>query len=419
MTSIIAALNKKAVAVAADSAVTIGDKKVYNEGEKLFELSHYAPVGIAIYGNLELINVPIDVIIKNYANSLKNATRPTLREYVSDFFVKLKQQSYFLSEGKQKVALKNDFIIYLKANIEKVPNYSNLQPVDLKMAFEARISHICGSYNNIQVLPSLNGLAEDDFKTFNTEILDDCVAWIRNNYSFVVDKDIMASMLYNVFCKSLPITNTTGLVFLGYGENEIYPRLYNFKFRHIVNGSLAYIEDEKQKSEIGITADTSLRSFAQDEVANTIIYGVHPTVETDFYKAFDFVLGHLVQKVNDMIPQGGQKIEDDVQAILDQYKDQIKKLFVEESNKKAKEEYIKPFIDSFLHLGKLDLADFVESVVKLTEVRKNILVDEKNTVGGPIDVMLITKGDGLVWMKRKHYINPLINTPKDSILEDE
>ena len=120
-----------------------------------------------------------------------------------------------------------------------------------------------------------------------------------------------------------------------------------------------------------------------------------------------------------MIPQGGQKIEDDVQAILDQYKDQIKKLFVEESNKKAKEEYIKPFKDSFLHLGKLDLADFVESVVKLTEVRKNILVDEKNTVGGPIDVMLITKGDGLVWMKRKLYINPLINTPKDSILEDE
>ena len=41
MTSIIAALNKKAVAVAADSAVTIGDKKVYNEGEKLFELSHW------------------------------------------------------------------------------------------------------------------------------------------------------------------------------------------------------------------------------------------------------------------------------------------------------------------------------------------------------------------------------------------
>lgn len=124
MTSIVGALNKKAVAVAADSAVTVGDKKVYNEGEKLFELSHYAPVGIAIYGNLELINVPIDVLIKNYANNLKKSTFSTLREYVNDFFDKLRQQNYFISEEWQRKALKNDFLIYIKATVKEVPNYS-------------------------------------------------------------------------------------------------------------------------------------------------------------------------------------------------------------------------------------------------------------------------------------------------------
>ena len=31
------------------------------------------------------------------------------------------------------------------------------------------------------------------------------------------------------------------------------------------------------------------------------------------------------------------------------------------------------------------------------------------TVGGPIDVALISKGDGLIWIKRKHYFAPELN----------
>jgi len=31
------------------------------------------------------------------------------------------------------------------------------------------------------------------------------------------------------------------------------------------------------------------------------------------------------------------------------------------------------------------------------------------TVGGPIDVAVITKGDGFVWVKRKHYFRAELN----------
>jgi hypothetical protein len=31
------------------------------------------------------------------------------------------------------------------------------------------------------------------------------------------------------------------------------------------------------------------------------------------------------------------------------------------------------------------------------------------TVGGPIDVAVITKGDGLIWIKRKHYFDKELN----------
>jgi hypothetical protein len=53
MTAEIAIVNKNAVALAADSAVTLRDpstSKIYNTANKLFMLSKFEPVGIMIYG---------------------------------------------------------------------------------------------------------------------------------------------------------------------------------------------------------------------------------------------------------------------------------------------------------------------------------------------------------------------------------
>lgn len=34
----------------------------------------------------------------------------------------------------------------------------------------------------------------------------------------------------------------------------------------------------------------------------------------------------------------------------------------------------------------------------------------EETVGGPVDVAVISKGDGFVWINRKHYFKPELNT---------
>ena len=34
---------------------------------------------------------------------------------------------------------------------------------------------------------------------------------------------------------------------------------------------------------------------------------------------------------------------------------------------------------------------------------------EEETVGGPIDVAVISKGDGFIWIKRKHYFQRELN----------
>ena len=69
MTAEIAIINKSAIALAADSKVTLsmgGRQKTYDTVNKLFSLSKTEPVGAMIYGNAEFMGFPWETILKEY-----------------------------------------------------------------------------------------------------------------------------------------------------------------------------------------------------------------------------------------------------------------------------------------------------------------------------------------------------------------
>lgn len=60
-------------------------------------------------------------------------------------------------------------------------------------------------------------------------------------------------------------------------------------------------------------------------------------------------------------------------------------------------------MDSVAMLPTPELASLAESLINITSILRKVKIDELNaTVGGPIDVFVISKRDGLVWMKKKN-----------------
>ncbi|EJF8928580.1 hypothetical protein M9G34_001885, partial [Enterococcus faecium] len=59
-------------------------------------------------------------------------------------------------------------------------------------------------------------------------------------------------------------------------------------------------------------------------------------------------------------------------------------------------------------MPKEELATIAETLVNITSFKRKISM-EMETVGGPIDVLLITKSDGPIWIKRKYYFEEKIN----------
>jgi hypothetical protein len=59
-------------------------------------------------------------------------------------------------------------------------------------------------------------------------------------------------------------------------------------------------------------------------------------------------------------------------------------------------------------MPKQELASFAESLVNITSIKRRVTA-ELETVGGPVDVAVISKSDGFVWVKPKHYFDPSLN----------
>ena len=56
-----------------------------------------------------------------------------------------------------------------------------------------------------------------------------------------------------------------------------------------------------------------------------------------------------------------------------------------------------------------EMANFAETLINLQSLKEKVTKNSE-TVGGPVDVAIITKNEGLLWVKRKHFFDIGLNS---------
>jgi len=56
-----------------------------------------------------------------------------------------------------------------------------------------------------------------------------------------------------------------------------------------------------------------------------------------------------------------------------------------------------------------EMADLAETLINLQSLKEKVTKNSE-TVGGPVDVAIITKNEGLLWAKRKHFFDIGLNS---------
>lgn len=106
MTAEMVIMNKSAVAISADSAVTVSSqqgKKIFTSANKIFPLSGNSSIAIMIYGSSELMGVPWETIIAMFRNSIQDKSITKVSEVV-DHILKflVKNENKLFPEETQK-----------------------------------------------------------------------------------------------------------------------------------------------------------------------------------------------------------------------------------------------------------------------------------------------------------------------------
>ncbi len=410
MTAVAGILNKQGVAIAADSAVTVSDmnnRKVYNSANKIFTLSKYHPVGIAIYNSAEFMGIPWEVIIKEYRKKIGNNSFDTLQDYRDDFFRWLKESDYFSQEWNEESHLYSDFLNFVQVII----NDSIKTNADRDKLQEKLIGY-CERYLS-QSIPRQQKL--ESFTAFSAKELEEKIVHlapqicdvIEKNFAIDLQEKLLGSHLakaYAAYLKHEQFLQFTGLVFTGYGDKELFPRLLPVKVSMVLDGSLRYIYDSKQEAIITSERDSMIMPFAQTDVIQTILQGISPDLFVLSANIFHSFLTDFVSKIRqtDGIPSNFSEGLGSLN--LNSYVESYQKQFFEI----IREKHIDKLMSAVSHLSKEDLAEMAESLVYLTYLKRRFTMAEES-VGGPVDIAVITKGDGFIWIKRKHYFDPELN----------
>jgi len=424
MTAEIAVLNREAVAMAADSAVTVlteRGQKIFATANKIFALSKFRPVGVMFYANASFVDVPWETVIKMYREHLGELSFPTVAEFGRHFMEYLCSNSSLYPEGSQTRYVES-----------KLRGYFGFLASLLRDAVQARM------------LKS-DGLDEDQLRGILLEIVEAEVArWKKSdgfpttpeNYESIlleryrevtlqVCKDAferipidarLREMLLELSCLVLarfpegsPSPGFSGVVIAGFGDEEFYPALQSYLVEGVAADVVKWRTD--RESAVSPESPAQIVPFAQSGDVATFVEGVEPSYQL----AIEGDLGKILKRYPDLVEaslkaSGKLAPQEVAQATADIRKVGAKLLqqYGERLTAYRWENFVQPVLEAISVLPKPDLASLAESLVNLTSMRRKFSMDAE-TVGGPVDVAVISKGDGFIWTKRKHYFSPDLN----------
>ena len=420
MTAEIAVLNKLAVALAADSAVTVMSQtrqaKIYNTVNKLFALSKYHPVGIMIYGGAELMGVPWESVVKMYRPALGTQRFDTLEGYADHFLKFLADDKTIVTPKQEEEFFRSTIDNFYNAVVASVTNQvestmkkgGQVTLAQVGQAVEEVVSKAWERWRKSKVLPHIRE------KAFYRNVIATHGKIITVSIANAFQKlplspktvETLIHLTVGLFCRDTFSKEGTGIVIAGFGNKEPYPSLLEFSVDLRACGRLKY----RMRRHVAVEPNngSAIVPFAQSEMVDTFMEGIDPRFGQAILESVARVLRvlpeRLVKELPELTPERQAEFVAAAQAAAERLHEEYHKGMREVSG----ETFTAPVLDAVESLPKDELAGVAEALVNLTKFKRRISM-EQETVGGPIDVAVISRGDGLVWIKRKHYFEPGLN----------
>lgn len=427
MTSVVGILNKRGVAIAADSAVTRGriksghyKEKVTKNGNKMLRLCEADPISVMITGNADFLRTPWDVIIRRYRQLHGKDRHLTVVAATHDLFHFIQSESVFWDRRACDRHLGDlaqdgfkDILQRLIEENERKMDGTLRRPRAFVKSFVKTCNSFQKQYAREGKCPQFMDYTLEDFRLASKVVLDsffqeqsedNCNGFPHYCFPNEVLHDIRPAfeelLWMTLSCRNDGESSAT-LVISGFGQDQIYPSLVSVNVCEGFDRRVCYHIREKDIIDISDERPVAICPFAQKDVIKALLRGIHigwsDSVCSAFYKMNDFSRNDVFNPFPEETPP-----DSEFYRMLSEIKTgDLNVRFIRDGNRKL-DSIQRVWEKSLVDYDLADMASLADSLIDLTGFHR-ILTFSTEGVGGPVDVAVISKNDGFTWIRRKSW----------------
>ncbi|MFZ5864518.1 MAG: hypothetical protein ACOYXY_01420 [Thermodesulfobacteriota bacterium] len=414
-------MNKRGVAIAADSAMTLErsdyDYKVLPSANKIHLLSSKGPVAVVHAGSAHFMEFPWETAFGAYHRIHGAESFGSLLAHGTNFIEFLRSYQHFCGEERQKDYVRyviEECLEHLRSQIwvRILAERRDKRSKELEREKEIARQYImaeqtaCASQPCDDSFPDAHDgtcrdLYFDDYEVLHSEICWPYAKEIFEEKEFKALSEPVWDIVLHWLKRNPDRESGTlsQLTMVGYGDHEEFPSLVEYSIHGIANGHLKVFQERIVP--VDFLDAARIEVIGQGDVVQNFVYGA----DSDVLSAFTEALARQ------LYPRMATEILDSVSGISDNEKQELLEKYQEPDTGTVSQltnmliefsvAYSKDSIMTVVeHLSIIDLASIADKLADLTSFRRQISTD-RPTVGGPIDVALLSKDGGFRWFKQK------------------
>ncbi len=407
MTSQTVILNKLCAVASSDSSVTLagpdGPRRTFPTAEKIFGLPSPHKILVLHSGSTELLGVPYSVLLGEWIRTLPDSPLSKVSNYREHLETWVPSQSELFTKEAQDDYLSwmlRDYFLSVRDTILRQCNEQNIDDSEWESPEAAGVvqAAISSSLAYLKRQPKMPGWEDVDCNALlkaHEAQLNDAREWVFDDTprSSAGDAEAtkLAATLLGVY---EPFRLDAVLTIVGYGSDEVFPAFEKATFQGIVDGRLR--AGPVDATSISTDMNVSIVPLGQTEAVHTFLGGYNPAFRDKAHERLEQLCADVKQlgKANPALTSQLDRLETEAHEALQND-------FTELSWK----EFVEPMINTVAGLPPAEVARMAESLVGLQVLRQLTQADAE-TVGGPIDVAVVTRRDGVSWIRRKSLVAP-------------
>jgi len=415
VTAEVAIMNQQALVFAADSATTVtmwveGQRQTryFKGANKLFQLSSAHPVGLMIYSSASLHHVPWEVIIKDFRKSLGSDSSEHLSGYATRFFDFVKGHAKLFPDELRKSLFIDEALRAAASNHREASESPAVRDADgdaKTTAFRAALEATRAKLRDATPQAPITPTEVDAAIAAHVEALTSRIREAKE--LFALPDAALADLLAEVAVVDLMANykyylSETGVVVGGYGDDDYFPMCESYSCYGFLDRQFI-CNPEGEPTQIGKDLPASIEAFATTSMIDNFRLGIAPDVFTGVQLATRRELREFAAKLQAILAPG-QPTPANLETMIDEAVGNHRREWFQ----LAMSEHYGPLARVIASLPVQDMAALARSLVELQSLKERV-TKPTESVSGPIDVAVITKHDGFVWIDRKHYFKPELN----------